>query len=571
MDGHPASQNVVSRPDLFIEGEPYRSNTFPMMNTSNGLPIIDENDKTPLAELLREHAVVGAGNSKDGFWSFKRLCKILTRHRILAELEACEVENAEAYLDLVRPVDLQLQGSRAQTFLRTFALLVLVERVGDIGEFIKEEVSDQKLPVRRHSAMGRGKIILCHKDNPDQFLKCFQNWKHFEREVFESKQWRFLIPYFDLDTDDRAKHQNLDSETILPWCKKDDRSHSSSQPSGQEGGFAFVSRVKIDPSSHGFRTILEKVSQSFHPRLSSSFVRVTLKLFLQIGLKDEFFALKMLHDQDFNNEQQFQNELEQLKRFNGLVHDHLVTLLATFTLNKRYYFLFPYADGTLEQYWENVKTPNLDLATVRWVSTQCSGIMAAIDSIHDPKHLKNLTVKKYGRHGDIKPDNILWFRSSKDLSGILVVSDMGLSSFNRDTSRSNIPNTKIPKVPGYRPPECDVEGGTISRAYDIWTLGCLFLELLTWLIGGWKLVEQFQKERKSIYITGAVNNIFFDLKKIKGRDGYVAQVKIQVTHVSSQKLLKVLRLLVNLLKLSSGSINCTTISTAPNSFMTLST
>jgi serine/threonine protein kinase len=286
-------------------------------------------------------------------------------------------------------------------------------------------------------------------------------------------------------------------------------------------------------------------------------------------LNDEFFALKVLHDRDFNSEEKFQNELEQLKRFNGLVHDHLVTLLATFTLNTRYYFLFPFADGTLEQHWEKEKFPKRDLATFRWVSKQCSGIMAAMDSIHDPKHLVDLTVRKYGRHGDIKPDNILWFRSSKDPMGILVVSDMGLSSLNRDTSRSNIPNTKIPKVPGYRPPECDVQGGTISRAYDIWTLGCLFLEVLTWLLGGWKLVEQFQNERKSIYITGAINNIFFDLKKIKGRDGHVAQVKSQVTEVSVQNLLKVMRLLVNVLKLSSGLTNCTTIGTAPNSFMTL--
>ena len=261
--------------------------------------------------------------------------------------------------------------------------------------------------------------------------------------------------------------------------------------------------------------------------------------FRQVGLKYECFALKMLQDRDFNNEKQFKNELEQLKRFNGLVHDHLVTLLATFTLDKRYYFLFPYADSTLEQYWESVKTPKRDLSTAQWVSKQCSGIMAAIDSIHDPKHLQNLGVRGYGRHGDIKPDNILWFQSSKDPRGILVVSDMGLSSFNRDTSRSNIPNTKIPKVPGYRPPECDIEGGTISRAYDIWTLGCLFLELLTWWLGGWELVEKFQEARKSVYITGAINNIFFHLKKVKGRNEYVAQVKTQVTNVSSRKLFQV--------------------------------
>lgn len=231
-----------------------------------------------------------------------------------------------------------------------------------------------------------------------------------------------------------------------------------------------------------------------------------------------------------------------MKRFNGLVHDHLITLLATFTFDQKYHFLFPYADSTLDQYWESEKTPSLDLATIRWVSKQCSGIMGAMDCIHDPKHLSE---SKYGRHGDIKPDNILWFKSSKDSRGILVVSDMGLSSFNRDTSRSNIPNTKIPAVPGYRPPECDLKGGTISRAYDIWTLGCLFLELLTWLLGGSKFVERFQEERKSIYITGSINNIFFDIKEVTGHEEYgvqyVAQVKIQVTEVGLQKLLKAIK------------------------------
>ncbi|KAH8802630.1 kinase-like domain-containing protein [Xylogone sp. PMI_703] len=499
MEGGIASQNMVSRPDIFIEGERYRSNTFPT-ETNSELPIIDENDERRLGVLLRHHAVMGADGSKDGFLPFKLLSQILTRRRILVALEACKVENAQDYCDLIRPVE----NSGAQTYLRTFALLALVDQVSDIGKFIREGVSDQKLPVCRHS-MSRGEVILCRKDKPDQPLSCFDSWKDSDRESFESKQLRLLVPYFDLDPDSRAKHHIFDNETILPWCKKDDRSHSSSQPSGQEGGYGFVSRIKIDPYSHGFHTVLEK-----------------------IGFKNEFFALKMLHDEDFNNEQQFRNELEQLKRFNGLVHDHLVTLLTTFTLNKRYYFLFPYADSTLDQYWEK-RDPNWDLLTVRWVSKQCSGIMAAIDSIHDPKHLQNLTVMKYGRHGDIKPDNILWFQSSKDPNGILVVSDMGLSSFNRDTSRSNIPNSRIPKVPGYRPPECDVQGGTISRAYDIWTLGCLFLELLTWSLGGWKLVEQFQEKRKSVYITGALNNIFFTLKKIEGSDRYVAQVKHQVT------------------------------------------
>jgi serine/threonine protein kinase len=164
--------------------------------------------------------------------------------------------------------------------------------------------------------------------------------------------------------------------------------------------------------------------------------------------------------------------------------------------------------------------------------------MAAIDIIHNPPHLDN-----FGRHGDIKADNILLFKPVQDPRGILVVSDMGLSSFNRDTSRSNIPNSKIPGTPGYRPPECDVKGGTISRAYDIWTLGCLFLEILTWLLGGLEFLREFEEGRNTAYITGAKNNIFFVLKStVEGQ--YVAQVKKEVTQVRSHEPLMISRLLL---------------------------
>jgi serine/threonine protein kinase len=255
-------------------------------------------------------------------------------------------------------------------------------------------------------------------------------------------------------------------------------------------------------------------------------------------LEGSLFALKKLRETKFNTPALFQNEVAQLKRFNGLVHEHLVTLLASFTLRNANYFIFPHAEATLEQYWEELTPePRMDLDTVRWVSRNCAGIIAAIDHIHNPTSLS--VVKRYGRHGDIKPDNILWFRSSSNQSGLLVVSDFGLTAFNRDTSRSNIPNENIPGVPGYRPPECDLEGGTISRAFDIWTLGCLYLELLTWLLGGKKLLQEFQAKRSSIYITGVIKNIFFDLKEINGQKGlYVAQVKTQVTQVRLPQMRK---------------------------------
>jgi hypothetical protein len=535
MDGSLVHRSLPPNPDLLIMGELYRSSTFPTETNHSSpekLKTFDENDETPLGELLRNCAEKGVSSPEGDFWSLEHLRRILSRDRILAELESyTDLESPATYLDQIHPEENRLPDSNTQTYLKIFALLALFERGEDIIDFIEEEVSDQNLPVRRHQTTSKGKVSLCRKDRPDQPLKCFEKWKTHEREGFESKQWRLLVPYFDLDSGSKAKHYNLDDETVLPWCERTDRSHGSPQPSGWAGGYAFVSRVKIDPCSHGFHELLKTVSQLHLSRARS------LTYVWQIGLENELFAVKELQklDKEDNKlEVQFRNELDQLRRFNGLVHDHLVTLLATYILKQNYYFLFPCAHGTLEDYWEDIeRKPRMDITTARWVSKQCSGIMAAMDNIHEPKHQQSLEVKRYGRHGDIKPDNILWFHSSKDPKGILVVSDMGLTSFNRDTSRSNIPNSKLPGAPGYRPPECEIKGGTISRAFDIWTLGCLFLELLTYLLGGYNLIEEFGKQRNSVFLlTGSQNKIFFALKEIEGRDGYVAQVKPEVTKVS---------------------------------------
>ncbi|KAF5256158.1 hypothetical protein FOXYS1_13383 [Fusarium oxysporum] len=174
---------------------------------------------------------------------------------------------------------------------------------------------------------------------------------------------------------------------------------------------------------------------------------------------------------------------------------------------------------------------------VLWFSSQMCGLMGALDTIHDPKHLhlEQGVIRKYGRHGDIKCDNILCFQKSGTTNEkILVISDFGLSAFNSDKSRSNIPNGKVPPVPGYRPPECDIEGGTVSRAFDIWTLGCLFLDFVTWFLGGHGYLAEFKRKRKTPFINGAVNDIFFTIKslekkKMEEKATYVALVKPEVT------------------------------------------
>ncbi|KAE9364081.1 kinase-like protein [Stipitochalara longipes BDJ] len=506
----------MAGPDIFIDRLKYRGSTFSLPPAGDDFPRIAENDSTPLDQLLRQWKIE---DPKPGFWSWERLLYILSRNRIQIELRKyTQLENAESYVEHIRPDDeADSESLEAKTYLRIFALLVLTKKGDQIGNFIKEEVSDKKLPICRHQGSRRGEHILCFKKDPHQPLKVFEEWYPHERAWFEQTQWETLVPYFDLDPSNRARHYNLDDSAILPWRNEKLRSlispasRQSSWSSVHEGGFADVSCIRIDSSSHGFSEVLKDV----------------------IRLNDSRFALKKLHGKDYNDEAKFRKESEQLQRFSGLVNNHLVTLLATLKYQNRFYFLFPYAEFDLDAYWESKeRNPKMDNTTVRWVAKQCSGIMAGIDAIHEPQSvsLHGLVEKKYGRHGDIKPGNILWFDTSSDPRGILVISDMWLSALNRETSRSVLARYNIHRVPGYSPAECDVKGAKISRAYDIWTLCCLFLELLTWLLGGSDLRNQFEEKRTTIYITGSKNNIFFVLKKYHQQpDVLVAQVKDEVS------------------------------------------
>lgn len=213
-----------------------------------------------------------------------------------------------------------------------------------------------------------------------------------------------------------------------------------------------------------------------------------------------------------------------LKKFSGdYSHLHLVSLLATYEQSKRFYLVFHWAEADLQDYWKlRNPTPSRDHRTILWVAQQCDGIAAGLHKIHhyesssskDPQNIllgQNLAVPTshehansmepvYGRHGDIKPANVLWFCDpTKEMSlGTLKLTDFGLAEFNTFHSRSAKPKSKVANSPSYRPPECDLLDGKIGRSYDIWTLGCLYLEFITWLLGGWDLIQKFNKKRTTV-------------------------------------------------------------------------
>ncbi|KAK1714551.1 uncharacterized protein BDZ83DRAFT_588697, partial [Colletotrichum acutatum] len=117
--------------------------------------------------------------------------------------------------------------------------------------------------------------------------------------------------------------------------------------------------------------------------------------------------------------------------------------------------------------------------------------------------------------------------------GVLRISDFGLAELNSRLSRSHQHRSQVPNSPTYRPPECDLRRRIIRQSYDIWSLGCLFLEFITWFLGGKDLLFEFARKRCSPdpYFSGIDSDTFFQIDNSEAKDSTAASVKQAVIEV----------------------------------------
>jgi serine/threonine protein kinase len=179
----------------------------------------------------------------------------------------------------------------------------------------------------------------------------------------------------------------------------------------------------------------------------------------------------------------FERELSNLKRIS--THKHIVQLVASYT-DPKYVGIIttPVADCNLHEYLQQ----QLDSGKRSFLRGFFGCLTTAVCSLHDNKV----------RHKDIKPQNVL-------VKGeCIFLTDFGLSL---DWSERNHSITTGPSVatPRYAAPEVANQAPRNSSA-DIWSLGCVFLEMWTVLRGESKQSLELHLSEKGSHSTQYCNN-----------------------------------------------------------------
>jgi serine/threonine protein kinase len=421
-----------------------------------------------------------------------------------------------------------MEGSQYSQFLsiistkanKLFCLLLIASPAPNlraIQDFIEGGITDEDLPFQRvsyDSPLGVGRrrptidFILCRQDHigcelTDHIGCGILATRRWDKDAISSlalRQWAVLAPKFSKKKG-TIPHYIFSDYTVLPFTE-DNRAKS------KLGGYGEVWSVRIHPAHHDLIT-------SSHPE----------------GAR---LAVKQLFSADENA---FHSECDFLGKITVKEHPNTVPLLATYKLEGRYHLLFPWAPANLGEHWKSIPMPNWNRETCHWFLKQVHGLVSALKAIHVFPHESNplsepmevdygrlttaaasrlmepnmdRSLERYGRHGDLKPENVLCLED-----GTLQLADFGLGKFHRLESRSRLDPDSIACSPTYSPPELAV-GELVSRAYDIWSLGCIFLEFITWLTGGYPALEAFAEARQEKALDRVIDDLFYTVREGEG-------------------------------------------------------
>ncbi|EQB59298.1 hypothetical protein CGLO_00339 [Colletotrichum gloeosporioides Cg-14] len=400
----------------------------------------------------------------DEFLPNDRFLRSVNRSCVVEILRAANLDTEPGLIDFVM-----------NDATRLFLILVSMSRNNDekvsILRTLKYHLfTDNSLPISfrvTQDAAGRNTIWNWHPATPagrfgPQDPLRVAGWGHNEKTLFNVYQWRFMAPTFGIGQPFRFEFQN---DTVLPYTTFHRRAESI-------GFFGEVSKVNIHPAHIEGPNIARNKDGSIPVALKKA---------------NDDPELRKFFDKEANN-------LQKLRDYKS---KHLIKPIAAYEHQGDRCLLLPWAEGgNLAQYWSRNPGNSLTNNELVWLFGQFAGLFGAIEELH----------RSNCRHGDLKPENILLFIDVHN-NKTLQIADLGLTTFHELDAATNIRKSMDiltvtpPGTSRYMPPEMDIDRDknlpahpTRSRAYDIWSMGCVVLELLIWLAYGFDIMMKFRNE-----------------------------------------------------------------------------
>ncbi|RFN49035.1 het-domain-containing protein [Fusarium flagelliforme] len=386
---------------------------------------------------------------------------------------------------LTPPVQKVINCILTKKIKKTFSIFVLIGLKGaalyGLMVFLLERgINDDCLPFKE-SKLEEFYPILEHEEDTkgmrgDQDDSEDATWTDDHVSEFLDKQWRFCSPTFSTSKD----NHDFDTQAILPFTEK----HPGSAAAG---AFGEVMKYKI-----------------YQSHLDTCDLKIPCT---------EFVAVKKIKLEG-NQDRQikitgWEKEVRALWKMRALREEHIVNFITAFRFGQdEHYLILEWADGgNLRTLWESFTQP-LTAELVRDAFDQLLGLSRALFRVHNPMDENKLY--QHFRHGDLKPENILWFKDSSDSTriGTLKIGDWGLAKQHSDVTQLRTIQTSTGfGTRRYEPPEeRTVHGNSLivptktgniarrrSRLYDLWAMGCIWLEFLIWLMYGSEGLDAFNR------------------------------------------------------------------------------
>ncbi|MCJ1262496.1 hypothetical protein MMC22_002366 [Lobaria immixta] len=388
------------------------------------------------------------------FFPQTQLRRLLTETTIQDVLR-CSCRSCKSRVEAARESDL-VESSRKilSCTILTFALLVHIKCPQFIFSFIHRDFHDgQLLDMLQYPSIAHIPATfwpIYHQRNPAESNKLAKS--------FKSHRQRFAIPLMG-----DGLYTIYDESTILPFVnekpvgtKNEDGEIVQEGACGRIFSFEIVKEYQNIPYAQDVRTFARK-------ELIGAISRRNLQ------------------------------EIENWEHVNKLEDPHIIRMFKAYKHGDTINLVFPCAKTNLDHYLRDrsYHAPeafqNRPESSPLW--NQLLGISKALDRIINYNPSERLEAKAFfGYHFDLKPPNIL-----VEESGRLLITDFGHAIFNEAGSTSGVPG--VGGTPAYAPPEIDRDLYKPNRKYDIWSLGCILLEVCTFVVKGHDGVQKFDALR----------------------------------------------------------------------------